>query len=468
MSGFHLLGDNLDALIARGMLAKVAEKTLDLQYYIFKDDETAGLVLSWVIDAANRGVRVRILVDDIGLAVKDSHLAVLNTHQNIAIRIFNPFAQRGGLKTDFIFDLGRVERRMHNKTYIADSSAAIIGGRNIGNEYFSAPSGATFVDLDLLAVGPIVQDISASFDAYWNSEWVYPIEVLAQETTDSDAFNTLTKEIEADAEVFKNSPYKKAADNAEMVNMINERTFPFIWAPASFHFDPLEKLTSRPGDITATMRPEFDPIFEVIDSELIMVTPYFVPAKEGMAVLKALHEQEVQVKVVTNSLATQDVWIVHSGYAPYRKQMLNMGMGLYEMKDTAYTDVLEVHRENIEIHHLRLHVKAMIIDRRSVVIGSSNFDPRSRNYNTELVMVIHSPELAQAMLKGFEELSSPDNSYTLFLEDVAGDDGRVRQKVRWETEEEGQTVIYKDEPGASIWRKFGAWFMRAFPIEGLL
>lgn len=468
MSGFHLLGGNVDALVARALLSKVAERTLDLQYYIFKNDEVAALVVSWVMDAADRGVRVRILIDDIGRQVEDSNLALLSSHENIEVRVFNPFAQRSGVKTDFVFDLGRVERRMHNKSFIVDNSSAIIGGRNIGNEYFTAPSESTFIDLDVLVVGPVVDEISASFDSYWNNTRAYPVSVFTKGEIDEGEYHDLKVDLQNMQSDVNNSPYQRMVEQSDLYNLVEQRRLEFIWAEAHFIADKPEKLDLDLGDESMSMASELKSLIEDTTSELFFVSPYFVPGEAGVALFKHLRKKGVKVRILTNSLATQDVWLVHSGYAPYRKRLLEAGVELHEMKATAFSDVRKEFEKYVEVKRLRLHVKGMVMDNRYVLLGSSNLDPRSIDYNTELGLIIDSPEFAKQVVEGFELLTSPKNSFHLYLEDVEDDNGRVRSKIRWKGEKDGEQVIFTDEPYASTGRKFGAWFMRAFPIEGML
>lgn len=466
-SAFHILGNNLDALVARGMLAQVAEKTLDLQYYIFKNDESGALVLSWVMEAANRGVRVRILVDDLGAEGGDSSMALISSHPNVEVRVFNPFSQRSGLRTDFIFDLSRVGRRMHNKSFIADSSAAIIGGRNIGNEYFTVLGDYTFVDIDVLTVGPVVQELADSFDAYWNSEWAYPAEVFS-ESSDSQELSILAERLKGKRDMLEDSPYRTAVESSNLYQHVTSRNLDFTWGKAELFFDVPEKIGASLDDDSGHLGPQVRPLIDGVVNELLLVSPYFVPGESGMELFRSLRRKGVTVKIVTNSLATNDVWVVHSGYAPYRKELLSLGVEIYEMKSSAFHELREEFKKYVEVKELRLHVKAMVIDEQISILGSSNLDPRSRIYNTELGMVIESSDLARQLSDGFDHLASPENCFRLFLADVEDDKGRVRRKVRWETEEDGEVVVYKDEPGAGVWRKFGAWIMRAFPIEDML
>ncbi len=467
-SGFHVLVDNFDALVARGMLAQVAEKTLDLQYYIFKNDESGALVLAWVMDAAERGVRVRVLVDDLGTGGKDSNMALLSSHPNIQVRVFNPLSQRSGVRSDLLFDLGRVERRMHNKSFIADNAAAIIGGRNVGNEYYTVPGGRTFLDLDILAVGPVVPEISDSFDVFWNSEFAYPVEALFTGKHEAGELAAVREELNKSRLRLQDSPYQGAVFQSNLYKRIEQRDLKFLWAESEFKYDRPGKISAALDDETDHVAPELRSFFENVHSEFVMVTPYFVPGVSGVAYFDTLRQRGVDVKVMTNSLATNDVWVVHSGYAPYRKDLLTSGVELYEMKASALREYREEFKEYVEVKELRLHIKALVIDKRYVIMGSSNFDPRSIVYNTEVGLIIDSPELAQRFLGGVDILMSPANSFRLYLVDEEDDSGRVRKKVRWETEEDGEVVVYKDEPGAGFWRKFGAWFAKAFPIEGKL
>lgn len=466
MSGLRVLEDNPGALLIRGILAKNAEKTLDLQYYIFKDDEVAGLVQSWVLEAADRGVRVRILVDDLGTTGKDAKLAVLAKHANISVRVFNPLAQRDGLRTDLLF-VAKAERRMHNKAFIVDNVVAVIGGRNIGNEYFTAPGDLVFSDLDVMTVGPVVREISSSFDAFWNSEWSYPVGSLFNRKAGQAEMEALREESSALEKQLLDSPYRQAVLGSSVYEQLSKLDFQLFWVNCSLLYDAPEKIGSELDAVNPVFE-KYKTLFASAESEFTMVTPYFTPGKGGVAFFQMMRKRGVSIRVMTNSLATNDVWLVHSGYAPYRRALLESGVELFELKLTAFKDVRKEIRQYVNIKEIRLHIKALVIDRRYVVLGSSNFDPRSLVYNTEVGLVVDSPELAHYLLKGFGRLTSPQNSYRLYLENVRGDDGVVRKRTRWAAEEDGVPVVLESDPGAGFWRSFGAWFMQAFPIEGKL
>ena len=289
-SGYDLLGDSLDALVARGLLAEVAEKTLDLQYYIFRGDETSVLILNWVMNSADRGVRVRILVDDLGTMGKDGVMSMLAAHPNIDIRVFNPFFQRSGLRSDLLF-VGRAERRMHNKAFIVDNVVAVIGGLNIGNEYFAASDARMFLDLDVLAVGSVVRDISASFDSFWNSEWAYPAEALYGKQVAAGSLDEIRAYLRESAARLVDSPYREAVEESGLYGRILERDFSLVWAKGDFYFDRPEKIGAALDDKTYNVGPEVRHLFEGVEHELVLVTPYFVPREEGTAYLVGLVER---------------------------------------------------------------------------------------------------------------------------------------------------------------------------------
>ena len=461
MSGFNLLGNGMDAFVARMALVLAAERTLDLQYYIFHDDFTAKLILGNVLSAADRGVRVRILVDDTTAKGRDAGIAILASHPLIQVRVFNPSAGRSSAAWLFnaASDFERINHRMHNKMFVADNQAGVVGGRNIGDEYFSAREGVNFADLDLLAVGPVVQDLSRSFDDYWNSEWAYPIQALHEEKPDPAALEKGREMLVAHRKAAGDTEYAKRLQESDLLKKLLAGELPLVWAPAQVVYDkPAKAGGSGTSDATVLLGPQLRPAIADIRSELIISSPYFIPGENGTALFRQLREQGTRVRIVTNSLAANDVGVVHSGYAKYRKDLVKLGVELYEIK-RSLPEASEHEKKLFGSSGASLHAKSFIFDRRQLFVGSLNLDPRSLYLNTELGIVVDSPELAGKLAAGFEELTAPRYCYRVTLE---GDD------LVWISEEGGKAVRFTREPEAGYWRRFSAWFQCLFAPESLL
>lgn len=461
-SGFRLLEKNLDALVARAALAKVAEHTIDLQYYLYYTDETGALMTHWLLEAADRGVRVRMLLDDMDTTGRAKGIATLDQHPNIEIRLFNPFTKRGNARYfDFLTNPGRVSRRMHNKSFIVDNVAAIVGGRNIGDEYFINPESFVFADLDVMAIGPVVQGVSESFDSYWNSDWAYPITALTKKRPTQEQLEETRQALQAHATDVKAARYTEAVQHSQLMQSIRDEKLPLIWAPAEVYYDLPDKLGDKLKDKRTHLGPQVLPYFENAQQELLVMSPYFVPGKKGSAFFGKLSERGVSCRIITNSLDATDVWLVHRGYAPYRKRLLSKGVELYETKTSAFQREMQDSEILVEPIPVALHAKALVVDRRYSFIGSVNLDPRSSIHNTEIGVVIDSPELAEQVRLLFEQLTHPANSFqTILSEDK-------RPQLRWISEEDGKTVLYKKEP-ASGWLKFKVALTRLLPIENQL
>ncbi len=463
MSGFHLLGNGLDAFVARMALAEAAERTLDLQYYIFHTDLTGKLILDSMLGAADRGVRIRILIDDTAAKGKDAGIALLASHPRIEMRVFNPFAGRSSLSwlSSAASDFNRINHRMHNKMFVADNQVGVVGGRNIGDEYFSAREGVNFADLDLLALGPVVQDLSRTFDEYWNSEWAYPIEALHKEKPDPAASEKGRAMLSAHWSATQDSEYMKRVRESDILKKLLARELPLVWAPAQVLYDKPEKAGGRGNpDTTVKLGPKLRSTVTDARSEVIIFSPYFIPGESGIALFRQLREQGVRVRILTNSLAANDVAAVHSGYARYRKELLKLRVELYEIKPSL-AGASERDRERFGSSGVSLHAKSFIFDRRQLFVGSLNLDPRSINLNTELGIVVESPELAGMLARQFEELLLPAYSYRLALE---GPD----KNLVWISEDNGKEVRFTRDPEVGDWRRFSTWFLSLFAPESLL
>jgi putative cardiolipin synthase len=461
-SGFYLLSDNTDAFVARFALATVAEKTLDIQYYIMHNDASGQYLAYAILTAADRGVHVRILVDDINLTGSDSRLKMLSQHANIEIRIFNPLANRDWFRNiELVINLNRAGRRMHNKVFMADNSAAIIGGRNIGDEYFDARHNLNFVDLDLLTIGPIVNEISTSFDDYWNSHWATPIETLSRTKVVKQQLTKIRNKLKDKWHHAKNLHYFESLKQSALTQKIINGKIDFIWADARLFYDSPDKLCQDTTQKTIHFGPRILPYFEQATSELLIASPYFVPGIFGTQWFIKKQNQGLKLKILTNSLAATDVIAVHAGYRKYRKQLLDAGIHLFELKPTAKPFIKRTEKLIEGSSNASLHAKYMVVDQRYVFVGSANLDPRSGNLNTEIGVMVDSKELAKQAGELFNKTISSKNSYRMSLDESG-------KKISWRAQENGKEVCYTDEPEAGVFRKLSVFILSLLPIESLL
>jgi len=470
-SGFYLLENNIDAFTARRNLINQAQHTLDLQYYSFLGDTSGKLIANALIQAASRGVRVRVLLDDIDTLGVDEAISILNAHPSIEIRIFNPFYFRGLLRyLEFFVDSSRVGRRMHNKVMIADNALAIVGGRNISDVYFTADPDLLFLDVDLLTLGDIVRSISVSFDEYWNSRWSVPVAVLYARPKRRYALNKIKKVLKKYQDEIKQVDYYiQIAEDSELAKNISLPKLPFIWSKVQLFYDGPEKIdpdeNEEKRENANQIKNILHDVFSLAKKELSIVTPYFVPGLEGVKWFKYLISQGIKVNVFTNSLAATDVTAVHAGYAAYRHALLEAGVNLFELKATAYVK----YRKRFKIlrpgSRTSLHAKTVIIDRSKVFMGSPNLDPRSHDLNTEIGLFIDNKELSGQLLNLFSDISSGQNSYRLMLESNKQSN---KSKIIWQSEEEGELKQYTSEPEVSMLRKLKAYIFALLPIEHLL
>ncbi|WP_455218876.1 phospholipase D family protein, partial [Kaarinaea lacus] len=326
-SGFNPLVNGLDAFAARVFLSRTAERSIDVQYYIWHEDEVGGLLAAELIKAAERGVRVRVLIDDVGLGAPDEGLISVDAHPNIEIRLFNPVINRSWRMVESAFSFSRINRRMHNKSFTTDNQLTIVGGRNVGNEYYDADPDVNFSDFDVLAVGPVVREVSESFDKYWNSEFSIPVsEIISATATPIDAVveNIIDNEKER-----KNSPYLQAVKESNFVDHVKNGTLPLYWGEAHVVYDEPEKLQQSTTNRENHLLTKLNPLVGDIQKDIIIISPYFIPGKDGVKDLADLVKQGVSVKVLTNSLASTDVGVVYAGYSKYRIPLLVAGTELY-------------------------------------------------------------------------------------------------------------------------------------------
>ena len=458
-SGFALLTNSETAFRARNGAAAIAEKTIDAQYYIWESDTTGLILVDRLIRAADRGVRVRLLVDDFGTAGRDFDIAMMDAHPNIEIRLFNPFANRGFRGIEFLTDLSRVNHRMHNKSFIVDNAIAVVGGRNIGDHYFGVDTVNNFRDLDLLAVGPIVRGVSASFDTFWNSEWAVPTAAIAATNSSAEERTKLKKEFQEWAIKAQGQyPYVTSRHRRERIADLEKVRDRFVWTDAEVLFDDPSKAL---GTEHQGIAPRLWGIVEKMKEELLIESAYFVPGEIGVRALRDLRMRGVRVRILTNSLASNDVVAAFSGYSKYRKALLKNGVELHELQAD-----FETARKHWSILAARsrasLHTKVLVFDREHVFIGSMNLDPRSSRINTEIGILVHSPELAAQVAAFMDEGAQLDNSYKLAVVADPDHDGAA---LAWIGEEEGQEVLQMSEPDTGFGRQFSVFLMALLPIE---
>lgn len=472
-SGFYMLNGNMQAFVARMKLMEAAEKTLDVQYYIWHLDKTGLLMYDRLIAAADRGVRVRLLLDDLDTEGKDLSLHLLDLHKNIEVRIYNPFANRGSRMWGFATDLSRVNRRMHNKSMTADNQATIVGGRNIGNEYFGATSASAFVDLDVLAIGPIVNKVSKVFDDYWNSEWVYPISAFeSKQPITPENYAIQRKRLSKYVDEARGSNYAKAVQETLFFRGDHLKESNFFWGRAELLYDMPSKASGAEVTEATHMGPELIKIFSRANSELLIISPYFVPGKEFTEFLGERVKQGIRVRILTNSLAANDVGIVHAGYMRYRIQLLKLGVELFEYKSTAVDESEKVKNKKSwrGSSKASLHAKTFNVDQKYIFVGSFNLDPRSYKYNTEMGVFFESARLANEFSEIVDE-NLPKEAYRLELVTTPADDndlGFEEYNIRWVAIENGKKVTYNTEPEINWWGRFVVGFWSIFVIESFL
>ena len=461
---FYPLGSGPDALAVRMALARAAQKTLDLQYYSFDADTTGGALLGELIDAADRGVRVRLLIDDYHTNKQDKLWAALDAHPNIEVRLFNPFANRSARSIEMTFDFGRLDRRMHNKQMEVDNLVGVVGGRNIGDAYFSARPDLDFSDLDVMVAGPVVQAASKVFDEYWNSESAYPVAVLLPEGKEApEELRRFRKQIEAWGDMARASPFVQELLNSGLARGIEIGHLPGYVGNARVIADKPDKVEKDADDSSTHAIPRLRALMAKAQTELVLISPYFVPDDDIEKWLAAIVRRGVKVRVLTNSFAATDVSAVHAGYAPRRAALLRAGIELYELKPNANAEL--AHNRGREVHtftssRASLHAKAYVVDRRLLFVGSPNLDPRSSHLNTEMGVVLDSPTLAAWLVEGMDR-RLPEIAWRLSLRKDA--DGH--ESLTWTTLEQGKEVTTDKEPGMSVWQHIGIDFLGLLPLE---
>jgi cardiolipin synthase C len=460
-SGLHALPDGRDALAARLALADAAQRSLDVQYFIWNKDLAGKVLLDHLFRAADRGVRVRLLLDDLGTMPSDITLLTIDSHPNIEVRMFNPIAMRSLRVLGMIAEFGRINKRMHNKSFIADGEVAIVGGRNIGDEYFGAHEKANYADLDVAVIGPVVHEVSDEFDLYWNHQASIPIAALSRQNTTPEEFAAKRTTLTAFNTTAERSAYAESVRDSEFARQLKRQAVSYSWGRATIVSDHPDKVLTSAAKTETHLAPKLRQVVDATKRELFLVSPYFVPGKQGVDLLASVRQRGARVVVITNSLASTDGVPVHSKYQRYRKPLLQAGIELYELKPTAGAQRGQRRgslRGPSGSGSVGLHAKTFAFDRRIGFIGSYNLDPRSNKLNTEMGVLFDCPKLVRR-LPETQNRDILQNAYRVEL---------VGNRLGWVTREGGKEVRFDSEPEAGLSKRIKVRVLSWLPIEGLL
>ena len=473
LSGFRLLSWSEQSFATRIELANRARYSLDVQYYLLANDETGHLLLRALRDAAGRGVRVRLLLDDLYTGGSDGLLLGLAAHPNVEVRLFNPFASRSeGLLGRFaasLFDFGRLNHCMHNKLFVADGAMAVAGGRNIGNEYFMAHDGANYIDLDVFAIGAVLPKLGELFDRYWNSEHVYPVQSVVR--SDDSAASLQRRFADATAVLPGRGPQPPPAGSKDLLGQLNlsdemqAGVLDLVWAEADAFADSPDKVVGHRRQGPGAAAPEGSTVRQSLMTELLLArqdvlvsSPYMVPDRSVIEDIREGRLYGLPITIITNSLASTDEPLVHAGYRRYRNEMLDLGVQLYEVAPSRVQGSKNLGTFGRSIG--RFHAKAAAIDGKLMFIGSLNFDPRSEKHNTELGFLIRSPQLTGQLLT-LAEVVKNEAAYRVRL-------GRETGRPEWHiSTPEGQQIFF-EEPDTVWWQRAWLWLIGPLVPEGHL
>jgi putative cardiolipin synthase len=458
LSGLHELPLGEGALAARMALADAAQRSLDVQYFIWNKDMAGKVLLEHLFRAADRGVRVRLLLDDLGTMPGDAELLAIDSHPNIEVRMFNPVALRSPRLLGMVADFGRINKRMHNKSFTADGQVSIVGGRNIGDEYFEANAKMNFADLDVAVIGPVVKEVSDEFDLYWNNQSAVPMAALARQTTTPEQFTAKRAALVAYHENVKASAYAQSLRDSEFARQLRSHSVSYYWGKATIVNDHPDKVATSASKTETHLAPQLRELADKAKRELFLISPYFVPGKQGVELLAGVRQRGVRVVVITNSLASTDGVPVHSKYKLYRKPLVEAGVELYEIKPTVGAQLKRRFREPAGSSTGGLHAKTFAFDRRFGFIGSYNLDPRSSKLNTEMGVLFDCPPVAKRLPEQTER-NLLRNAYRLELD---------HHRLVWVTHEDGQEVRYTSEPDAGLMKRVKSQVIGWLPIEWLL
>ncbi|ENX31146.1 MULTISPECIES: phospholipase D family protein [Acinetobacter] len=468
LTGYRVLYDPLEALAARIQLINKAERSLDLQYYIWDNDRIGALALHAIIQAADRGVKVRLLMDDNNAKKMEGIYLALNQHQNIDVKLYNPYRFRKYRAMDMVLDLKRINRRMHNKSFIADNQIALIGGRNMSNQYYNVSESYQFSDVDVMLVGAASDEIIHSFDEYWNDDYAYPVQEVVNPRHHALRFPSLKQQLETHSQDPATQNYLDLANRSRAFDQWLEQNIQLDWVEAEVVKDP-------PSKIKAKAKTEEHLNFQLLqrlekpEQSVDIVSAYFVPEKIGADRLKKLANENIKVRVLTNSFKANDVAVVHAFYAKYRQDLLENGVQLYEFLAAPEANHLNANTEEISkkakvslkgLSRSSLHAKLMALDQKQVFIGSFNFDPRSAYLNTEIGVLLNSPSLARAVHDTMDKNLSK-YAYKLVLD--------ANQNINWKIKKaNGDVQTFTKEPKMKWYQKAGLKLVSWLPIEGFM
>lgn len=467
LTGFHVLYDPLEALAARIHLIEKSQKTLDLQYYIWDNDKIGALALYKIIQAADRGVKVRLLIDDNNAKSMEGIYLALSQHQNIEVKLFNPYRFRSVRPIDMVLDLKRINRRMHNKSFIADNQVALIGGRNMTNQYYNASDNYQFSDVDVMLVGQAVDDISHSFDEYWNNSYAYNVQNIVNSNKHRLRYYDLKEQLEKNYDDITTQNYLNLSNKSNDFENWLEHNVQLDWVKAEVVKDSPDKIRAK-AKKEEHLNFQLTKNLEKPEHSVDLISAYFVPEKKGAERLNDLAQEGVQVRVLTNSFKANDVFLVHAFYQKYRVDLLKHGVELYEFLPAIDAANLNSNTEEISksvkislkgLSRSSLHAKLMALDEKQVFIGSFNFDPRSANLNTEIGVILNSPPLARAVHNTMDA-NLKKYAYKLVL--------NPDNQINWIKNVPNGTKIYNKEPRMKWWQRAGIKMISWLPIEGMM
>jgi putative cardiolipin synthase len=471
LTGFRLLPIGSFALDTRLQLIRRAERSIDVQYYLVQNDETGRYLLRALRDAALRGVRVRLLLDDLYTSGNDHLLLGLAAHPNVQLRLFNPFTVgRASFFTRFAFSLNefsRVNRRMHNKLLIADGAMAVTGGRNVANEYYMRHEQANFVDLDAFVTGHLVPQLHELFDDYWNSPASFPVQSIIPARATPDVMRAVFDDLTGPTATPppEPPPANDVLGYGPIADDLDSGRLGLVWAQAATYADAPQRIKGLevlyggvPLHDIESVRYNVAELMRRARREVVMTTPYFIPGERGLALMAEMRRRNVQVRVLTNSLAATDEPLVHTGYRRYRPQLLKMGVELHELSPVRVRRTSRLGM--FDSTQGRLHAKTAVIDRERVFIGSMNFDPRSEKHNTEMGIFVDSPQLAREVLR-LMDLDKFQASWHVVL----GPDGH---SLRWLAQDDDGEVVLYQEPETDLWKRFWLNILAPLAPEELL
>jgi putative cardiolipin synthase len=469
-SGYRIINVGVDGFLMRLEMINTAERTLDLQYYIFRGDESGHLLADALVRAAERGVRVRVLVDDGETVPGDEQVLALSGHAGIEVRVFNPWKYRGHNTVvrgaEFLLRRSRLDYRMHNKLFVVDDAMALVGGRNIGDQYFQIDPDSQFADDDVFTGGPIIQELSAKFDDYWNSSLAIPAEALPHRGLPGPGLwpHRAGKAARAQKVATAGFNYaEKLATDEPLAGILAGRVS-LVWADAQVVCDSPDKKKVVKGASVGSLI--YEPVANAVKqvrSELLIVTPYFIPSRDEMRLVEGRRQQGARVRVLTNSLESTPDLSAHAGYMHYRHSLLQEGVEFHEVRSLPGNARGTGQSARLSRYgNYSLHAKLFVLDREKLFVGSMNFDRRSRRLNTEIGLIIDNAVLSEQVAARFEAMAQDENSYAV---ELRRDGSRKSSRLVWRTYEAGSPVEYYSEPARSRWQKLEVEFLSLLPLD---